>query len=118
MTHTTAKTPGQVFRETLHERRAARHLKTDKRTWGEIPEADRADLEAAAQDAIAAAKPRWTERFGPVVACGHDLPPAVTREVLAGVRAHLGWIWRESADERARERADQALTDLSRAGVE
>lgn len=40
------------------------------------------------------------------------------RQLLARVRADLAWIWRETTDERARERANEALTALSEAGVE
>ena len=40
------------------------------------------------------------------------------RDALASARAHLVWIWRESADENARQRADQALIALKEAGVE
>jgi hypothetical protein len=40
------------------------------------------------------------------------------RKLLHGARAHLGWIWRESGDENARQRANQALTELKEAGIE
>lgn len=46
-----------------------------------------------------------------------DAEPQPAPELLASVRAHLGWIWRETTDENARQRADQALIALKDAGV-
>lgn len=37
---------------------------------------------------------------------------------LSAARAHLGWIWRETTDENARQRADLALIALKEAGIE
>jgi hypothetical protein len=47
-------TPGQAFRATVMERRRARCQPVDIRDYGQLPEEDRADLEAGAQAAITA----------------------------------------------------------------
>lgn len=50
----TAVTPGQAFRDVLIAGRIARGLPVDARAYAELPEDDRADLEAAGMAAVAA----------------------------------------------------------------
>lgn len=54
-------TPAQVFRDTLTARRKTRSLPVDTRPWAAIPEEDKADLEAAVQDAMRAGGSSFTE---------------------------------------------------------
>lgn len=78
----------------------------------QMPEEDQAAIEGGAH-AVAA-------HVASPAAADHDSAAEITRlrQLLARVRADLGWIWRETADENARQRADQALTALKEAGIE
>lgn len=111
-----APTPGEVFRDTLIRRRAARGLPVDRRPWGTLPEADRADLEAAALDAIAVGAPHWTKRLGPVVACDHEDAPvylAAIATLSAGLRDIRDANPEAPAGAYARDRAILALGTAS-----
>jgi hypothetical protein len=65
---------------------AANHLTAGEAAaeWPFGPERDREHWREVSQAAIAAAKPRWTERFGPVVACDHaELGDAYAADVAS-----------------------------------
>lgn len=57
-------TPGRAFREELHRRWTARGLSVDTRSYDDLPEEDRADLEAAAMAAVSAVTSAFLDAAG------------------------------------------------------
>lgn len=64
--------------------------------------------------AVAASKPHWTERLGPVVACEHEQGAVPgDGERLAIALAALRQVEQDSGDYSARATAEEALSDIA-----
>jgi hypothetical protein len=101
-----AVTPGQAFRTTLIDRWTARNHCVDSRSYDQLPEEDRADLEAAAKAAAEVSFPRICTQLAAVTAERDALDAACKQ--ADGVR-EVHWLARQQAE---RERDElRALID-------